>query len=352
MKHFIYLLAVTSMLFASCNKPFKKGEGGLQYRIISDGKGNTLKHGNFFEISYQQFYKGAGKDTLLFDSKTTSNQIVSLDSIQIPPQYFKIFSEARKGDSIIVKQLADSLMKNGGNVPPFMKKGGYMIANYKIVNVYTTKEGADSAFKVQMENARLKDSVNAIGQLKTDDKIITDYLAKNNIKAVKTPLGTYVEIISQGSGPLADTSVSPQIFYTGKTIQGKVFDSNVADAPGRPSQPLLVTMSGDPSRGLTVIKGWSDGLSLLSKGAKAKFYIPSTLAYGAQAQGPDIKANEVLVFDIEVVNLLNAPQAIAENEKVRNAMMQQREAMMQAQQQAQQQQGQGQQQVPSPNAPK
>jgi FKBP-type peptidyl-prolyl cis-trans isomerase FkpA len=338
MKHSIYLLAVTCLLLASCNKPFKKAEGGLQYKIISDGKGKTLKNGDFFEIQIDQHYKGTGKDTLLFDSKTVGNQIVPMDSASIPPVYFKIFKEARKGDSIIVKQLTDSLMKNGGNTPPFMKKGAYLIFNYKIVNVFETKESADSANRAQLEIARGKDSVKAIEQLKKDDKTITEYLAKNNIKAVKAPQGTYVEIISQGTGPLIDTSVSVQVFYRGKTLAGKEFDSNMDTTSGQPKTPLLIAMVQDPSRGLTVIKGWTDGLTLLSKGAKAKFYIPSTLAYGPQAQGPDLGANEILVFDIEVADLLNRDKAVIENEKARKIMMAQREAMMQAQQQAQGQQ--------------
>ena len=338
MKHFIYLLAVTSLLFASCNKPFKKVEGGLQYKIISDGKGQLLENGNFFEIQFDQVYQGAGKDTILFDSRTISNQIVSMDSVGIPPVYYKIFKESRKGDSIIVKQLTDSLMKSG-NTPEFMKKGAYIIAHYKIVNVFKTKEGADSAYKIQMELAKVKDSVNAIEQLKKDDKTIADHLAKNNIKAVKAPLGTYVEILSPGAGPLVDTSVSVQVLYTGKTLQGKQFDSNI-DTTGRPSMPLLVTLVNDPSRGINVIRGWNDGLTLLNKGAKARLYIPSSLGYGAQAQGPDIKANEILVFDITVVDLLNKEQAVVENEKARKAMMAQREEMMKLQQQAAQAQGQ------------
>ena len=326
---------------ASCNKPFKKAEGGLQYKIITDGKGQTLKSGDYFEVQIDQHYKGTGKDTVLFDSKTMANQIIPMDSASIPPVYFKIFKQAKKGDSIIVKQLTDSIMK-GGNTPPFMKKGAYLIFNYKIINIFTSKESADSAYKIQMEIARGKDSLRSIEQLKKDDKTLADYLAKNNIKTVKAPGGTFVEIISQGAGPLIDTSVSVQVFYRGTTLAGKEFDSNMDTTSGQPKTPLLVAMVPDPSRGLTVIKGWTDGLTLLSKGAKARFYIPSSLAYGPQAQGPEIGANENLIFDIEVVNLLNREQAVIENEKARKQMMAQREAMMQAQQQAQ-----GQQQPPS-----
>lgn len=339
MKQFFYLLAASSILLTSCNKPFKKAKGGLQYKIISEGKGKTIANGTFFEIQFDQVYKGPGKDTILFDSRTSSNNIVPMDSVQIPPVYYKIFSESRKGDSIITKQLTDSIMK--GNTPPFMKKGAYIISHYKIVNVFETKEAAEAAYKVQMETARVKDSIKAIGQSKADDKLITDYLAKNNIKAVKAPEGTYVEIITPGAGPNADTSVSAQVLYTGKTLKGVTFDSNMDTTGGRPSQPLLVSMNNDPSRGLTVIKGWTDGLTLLNKGAKARFYVPSTLAYGSQVKSQEIGANEILVFDINLVNLLNRNEAVSENEKMQKMMMEeQRNAMLRAQ--AQQQQGKGQ----------
>ncbi|MES2893809.1 MAG: FKBP-type peptidyl-prolyl cis-trans isomerase [Bacteroidota bacterium] len=341
MKHFIYLLAATSVLFASCNKPFKKSEGGMQYKIISEGSGKTLQSGNFFEIQVDQVYQGSGKDSVLYDSRELANQIFNMDSNAIPGPYYKIFQQARKGDSIIIKQLTDSLMK-GGNTPPFMRKGAYIVAHYKIVNIFQTKEGADSAYKAQMEVARVKDSVKSIAQTTTDDKIITDYLAKNNIKATKAPLGTYVEILSPGAGPLIDTSVSVQVLYRGKNMQGGEFDTNMDTSNGRPAQPILVTMSGDPSRGMTVIKGWNDGLSLLNKGAKARFFIPSPLGYGSQAQGPQLKANEILIFDIVVADVLDRTQAVAANAAMQKMMMAQREAMMQAQQQAQQAQGQGQ----------
>ena len=96
-------------------------------------------------------------------------------------------------------------------------------------------------------------------------------------------------------------------------------------------------MSNDPSRGMTVIKGWNDGLTLLNKGAKARFYIPSSLGYGSQAQGPELKANEILIFDIVVADVLDRAQATAANAQMQKMMMDQREAMMRAQQQAQQQ---------------
>ena len=325
MKHFFYLLAVTSMLFASCTKPFKKTEGGLQYKIISDEKGKKLQSGNFFEIQFDQVYSGGGKDTVLFDSRTMADQIVTMDSTAIPPAYYKIFSEAGKGDSIIVKQLTDSIMKNG-NTPPFMKKGAYIVAHYKIVNVFLTKGSADSAYQIQMVLAKAKDSVKAIAQLKKDDQAISDYLAANKIQAVKAPQGTYVEIITPGTGDAVDTSKVLKVFYTGKTLaEGKTFDSNKDSAFGH-TQVYPVNMGAVPGSQGSVIKGWIDGLSLLKKGSKAKLYIPSSLAYGAQGAGGEIKPNANLLFEVEVVDVITTTQARAEAEANNKKMAEEQKA--------------------------
>jgi hypothetical protein len=66
------------------------------------------------------------------------------------------------------------------------------------------------------------------------------------------------------------------------------------------------------SLGTAVIKGWTDGLKTINKGTKAKFYIPSPLAYGKQKMGEDLAANSILIFDIEVLDVLNKEQAKAE----------------------------------------
>jgi hypothetical protein len=71
-------------------------------------------------------------------------------------------------------------------------------------------------------------------------------------------------------------------------------------------------MTNDPSLGGGVIAGWYDGLKLLSKGAKAKFFIPSPLAYGKMQMGKDIKENSILVFDIEILDVLTREQSQAQ----------------------------------------
>ena len=206
MKHSFYLAIAAMVLLVSCTRPFKKAEGGMEYKIISDNKGKKIQHGNFFELQINQEYKGSNKDTVL-TPKDFPNQIVPLDSSAIPPVYYKIFAQARKGDSIVTKQLTDSLIKQSqGQAPPFMKKGAHIIASYKIINVYETRESADSAYQAGIAMMKIKDSIKAAAQIKLDDKAITDYLTKNKITAIKAPAGTYVQIITPGEGEAVDKS--------------------------------------------------------------------------------------------------------------------------------------------------
>ena len=334
MKQFFYLLAVSTVILASCSSgSFTKSEKGMEYKIISAGSGKTIEAGNFFEIQFTQTYIGEPKDTVLYDSRKFANQIAQMDSVQIPPVYFKIFKASKKGDSIIVKQLVDSLMKDGGNTPVFWKKGGHMIAYYKIVNIFSTKEAADSAYKVQMEVARVKDSLNSLVQIKKDDKIITDFLTSKNIKATKTPKGVYVEILQEGTGEKVSDSVGVKMKYTGKSMDGKPFDSNV-DSQFHHTELLPVQMWAP-----RVIPGWVDGLRMLSKGSKARFYIPSSLGYGTQGQAPAIKPDENLIFEVEVVEVTNQKQSMADEQAMQQKMMQQ-----QLQMQAMQEKMKGQQQ--------
>jgi len=111
---------------------------------------------------------------------------------------------------------------------------------------------------------------------------------------MKTASGLYYTISKEGHGKNVDSGQTVNVDYTGMFLDGKKFDSNV-DSAFHHVQPFPLEVG----RG-KVIKGWDEGLQLLKIGSKATFYIPSGLAYGAQDRGPQIPANSILVFDVEV----------------------------------------------------
>ncbi len=316
MKKSFYAALVIMVALASCTGAFKKGDGGLQYKIIESGKGDKLKSGTFIEFSFKQMYK----DSVLFSSSDFANQVAPFDSTSIPKEIFKIFSQCRMGDSLIIKVPTDSAFKDQVPPAPF-KKGQYFVSYYKIVNVYSERTQADSAMKVQNGIAEAKMKKKEEQQLVADEKAINEYLAKNNIKATKAPLGTYVEITTPGSGPNIDTTVAVTVNYTGKTLAGKPFDSNT-DPAFKHVEPFVVQM-WTPG----VIKGWLDGLTLFSKGAKGRLFIPSSLGYGAKGAGQDIAPNTILVFDIEVTDTKPKAVAVAEQEALQKKQEKEYEAM-------------------------
>ncbi len=120
------------------------------------------------------------------------------------------------------------------------------------------------------------------------------FLEENGKRAeVKTTAsGLQYEVIKEGNGAKPTAEDQVKVHYHGTTIEGKVFDSSVD--------------RGEPVEfGLNqVIKGWTEGLQLMSVGSKYKLYIPSELAYGENAAGPDIKPNSTLIFEVELLDIV------------------------------------------------
>jgi FKBP-type peptidyl-prolyl cis-trans isomerase len=108
--------------------------------------------------------------------------------------------------------------------------------------------------------------------------------------AKKTASGLAYRVLTPGSGTTHPTTASQVIVqYSGWTPDGKMFDSSV--------------VRGQPARfGLgSVIKGWTEGVQLMTKGEKARFWIPGSLAYGDKPTRPGAPSG-MLVFDIELVD--------------------------------------------------
>jgi FKBP-type peptidyl-prolyl cis-trans isomerase FkpA len=299
MKKILCILALFTAAAANAQEPgFTKTPSGVTYKIINANGTRALNYGNFIEFSFKQTYR----DSVMASSEDFANQMAMLDSVNIPADIYTIFSQCKVGDSVILKVSTDSIFKQG--MPPYMQSGQYITTSYKIESLYTGKEQADSAFAVLNGIAKAKSEEKAKKQLLVEDKLIRDYLTANSINAEKTPGGTYVQILVPGKGKKVDKNTSVSIKYTGKTFAGKVFDSNTDPAFGH-LEPYEVKM-WNPE----VIAGWVEALSYFSLGTKAKVYIPSPMGYGTQGNGNDIRPNETLIFDMEIVKMTAKPVVV------------------------------------------
>jgi len=120
-----------------------------------------------------------------------------------------------------------------------------------------------------------------------------EFLQKNSQQAgVKvTPSGLQYKEITPGTGiqPKAEDTV--EVHYTGKLIDGKVFDSSVERG-----QTIKFPLN-------QVIKGWTEGLQLMKEGGKSILYIPPDLGYGERGAGGVIGPNEALIFEVELIKV-------------------------------------------------
>lgn len=121
------------------------------------------------------------------------------------------------------------------------------------------------------------------------------FLADNGkrVEVRTTPSGLQYEALTEGDGPRPEANDQVEVHYTGKLIDGTVFDSSVDR--GMPA-----------TFGVTqVIPGWVEALQLMKAGSKWRLFIPSNLAYGPNgAPGSPIGPNATLVFDVELLKVI------------------------------------------------
>jgi FKBP-type peptidyl-prolyl cis-trans isomerase FkpA len=256
----------------------------------------------------------------------TVAQIIEIDSTKLPAEYIEIFTAAKKGDSIITRTSIDSI-KKFNQLPPYAKKG-FLGYHFKIIDVVTDPARVTALKAESLDNMRKMDSINSLKQRGIDDKTLSDYLAKNNIKATKTAKGTYVEITNPGEGEPIDSGRAITVDYKGMTLNGNAFDSSY-DASGKSVKPFTFVVDQKGS-----IEGMSDGIMLFKKGGKGRIFIPSYLAYGSRGAGNDIKPNTPIMFDVNVIDVLTKEQYSAKMMEQQKQM----QMMQQMQQGAQQQQ--------------
>lgn len=335
MKQFFYLVAAV-VLFSSCKEGFKKTKGSnYEMKLVGGGTGVKVQPGQFMQVEFKNWIETGTGDSVLQDTRTTLAQMVPVDSSQ--KEVFGIYKQLRKGDSAVVRIIVDTMFKKmGREIPPFFRKGKYLYTSIKVLNVFLTEKEAMDADKqaLQLAKPRIyktqldqieKDLATKKADIDRDTRIIEDYLAKNNIKANRTTWGSYIAFQNEGTGEKINPGSIVSVNYTGRTLDsGIVFDSNTDPKFGKVGNPYPVTMSQLGS----VITGWTDVLMQMKNGAKATVYIPSSLGYGTQGNGPIIKPGTNLVFDIEIKSVISEEQYAAQQEAEQKLMQAQQQRYM------------------------
>ncbi len=160
----------------------------------------------------------------------------------------------------------------------------------EILRIFFQKQQQETQKKHQVE--ALKKAEEEFGEVKEEGiKFLEENKSKEGV--VSTESGLQYIVLKEGSGekPVATSKV--KVHYHGTLIDGTVFDSSIDK--GTPIEFMANR----------VIKGWTEGLQLMTVGSKYKFFIPQELAYGAfPRQGGVIKPFAALIFEVELIEIV------------------------------------------------
>ncbi|MGE9515929.1 MAG: FKBP-type peptidyl-prolyl cis-trans isomerase [Solitalea-like symbiont of Acarus siro] len=285
LKHLLIMGA--SILAVSCNNDggFKKTEDNIEYKIHTPSKGDRIKSGD--SVSFKVTIKPDNGDEAVYSSEKNGKDesIVMQEDLLKDNEIMKGLTLLTAGDSATFRIPIEAMIKNMP-VDPFLRnyirKDGKVIYDITITKVVLKEQ-------LEKEQKEKADKQNAI-----DNPLIDKYVSSKKLDLQTLPSGIRYKMIKPGVGETAVVGDTVKLHYKGSLLSGKVFDSSY-DRKSPISFPVV--------KGQTV-PGFFEALQLLKKGSKAIVAMPSTLGYGADANGV-IPANSPLVFEIEVLDIIH-----------------------------------------------
>jgi peptidylprolyl isomerase len=295
MKKSVFVVAMSLLITAtllSCEpkSPFKgytPTGTGLYYKEIVKGTGNQLQQGDiiFPRLAYYI------NDSLLFTTADLPEPAVDqVHESMFPGDIYEAFAMMHVGDSMSFMISADSTFRKQFRVtelPSFVKPGDFL--RWEVVIDKAMSEEAYQQMK-QEEQRKLQEEQAVLGQQSKD--AFAAWLVANGVKAKPSESGLIYVCTKKGKGPKPGYKQTVKVHYTGKLLDGTVFDSSVERG-----EPIAFSLGVGQ-----VIKGWDEGIALMSKGEKGILYIPSNLAYGPRQAGELIKPFSNLMFEVELVD--------------------------------------------------
>ena len=297
-KYLLYIMVTAFAINANAQEGFQKSTRGARFKILTSKPGERIKLNDIVTFNITQ---KDDKDSTLNSTYKTGQP--GQTQVKAEGDLMDILPKLTVGDSVWIKIPTDTIFfGHEEGRPPFLPKGSDLNTFVKIEKVQSLD---DAMAEVKALAAKAETS---------ESTVIDKYIADNHLAFATTATGLKYKVTQQGTKakPLAGDSVF--VNYTGRTLDGKVFDSSIESVakaaglqqPGRNYEPIAFPVG----RG-NVIMGWDQGLQLLNGGSKATFLIPSKLAYGPSGAGQDIKPYSPLLFDVELVKVKPAAKVSA-----------------------------------------
>lgn len=286
-KYFPYALLAT-LLLTSCIKEakYKTTASGLKYIFTSEHKGQKPRASDY--ITLNMIYK-LENDSILFDSR--EGRVPLRFQLRKPP-FAGAVEEGimlmSAGDSAIFFVSADSMFANVFHkpLPAEIPAGSKLIFE---IHLFKIQKAADAE-----EEIRKGLEERFIIEKKSLDK----YIAENKIKEKPTASGLYVIVTEKKKGRMPVKGNKITVQYTGKFLNGEVFDALL------PNHPLTFVLGEGK-----MLEGWEEAFAMLHEGEKATLIIPSELGYGEKgkrnaASGVYIvPPYTALIYEVEIVSI-------------------------------------------------
>lgn len=163
--------------------------------------------------------------------------------------------------------------------------------------VQTLLVALDATVKEKQQEKMKLDAENSLAE---GQKYLEENGKKEGVTTTESGLQYEVMVAAEGDKPAATDTV--KVHYHGTFLNGDIFDSSVDRG-----EPATFPLNG-------VIRGWTEGVQLMSVGSKFKFTIPADLAYGPNGNPPRIPGNSVLVFEVELLEIQKAEEPVSVGE--------------------------------------
>ena len=290
------ILMVGIMSACTENSPYpgyKKTATGLYYQFFSENKEAAQPQvGDLMDLAICCTVN----DTTFIVPNTVNT--MPLEAPLFAGDFYEGMAMMHKGDSAsFIVNIDSTFIKwfHQPSLPEEFKSTDVMRFEVRMDDFYPESEyAARYAAKVKKDiDARIeKMKADHPEETATAAQQFTEYLNNNKFETLPTASGLYYVMTQEGNGEKPEVGQMVQVHYTGKLLDGTVFDSSIERG-----EPISIPIGVGQ-----VIPGWDEGIMMMSKGEKGVLYIPYYLAYGDRQAGDKITPFSNLMFEVELVD--------------------------------------------------
>ncbi len=289
----IIMFSLAMVIYACRDNGFTRTSSGLRYKIVRNGNGPTFKKGDYVVFNMEYY---DDNDSLLYSSLVRNLPVTMLfnDSLwNSSGQAYEGLGKMKVGDSAIFKVKCNDLYLKSFHIPVPSHLDPDETITFRVGASGVMNENEFKDYQNDLAKKRVKERVERDRkQLIEDQAMIDEYLEKKNIIPMETESGLRYLVEKPGKGPKPLKGDTVVINFTASLLDGTEFASS-----RKMGKPLKFPLGFGFE-----IKGLEEGIAMMSKGGKYKFFIPSALAFGDRSAGPIVGPNSILVYDTELVD--------------------------------------------------